>query len=154
LKGAILMGGLDVVRRLVVAVGRWAVSAGCVALAVAVVTGCATLSADTPNEQKQALTAEQATARWQLVIDGNAGAAYDKYMSEGSRQVVSRNEFVATMKRTAFRSAKVESVECAGEACTASVRLTYDHELKKGVGITVVEHWIIEDRRLRYVWSK
>jgi hypothetical protein len=127
-------------------------------LAIALLSGCATISKDSPNEEKQALAAQQATARWELIIKGDAAAAYDKFMSPGSRQVLTRGDFVATMKKTEFRTAKVEQVECSGEACKVTVRITYDYQQKKGiemkgVGLTVVENWIIENGRLWYMWA-
>ena len=74
-------------------------------------------------------------------------------------------ECYSCLPKTAWppTSANVESAECAEEACKVTVRVTYDYRemksvvpkgiLMKGVGLVVIENWIIEDGRLRYVWA-
>jgi len=121
-------------------------------LVVALLASCATVSKESAEEAQRKAVAERALARWDLIIRGDAGAAYDQYMSKGSRAVISRGEFVARMRVTAFRTAKVEKVECTAESCKATVEITYDHRLMKGVENTMVETWIIEDGQAWYGW--
>ena len=128
--------------------------AGGVVLVVAFVAGCATIAKDSSDEDKRKAVSESVVARWALIIRGDAGAAYDEYMSKGSRQVISRGEFVERMKVTTFRTARAEQVECAVESCKASVQITYDHKLMQGVRNTLHENWIIEDGHVWYVWSQ
>jgi hypothetical protein len=160
LKGAILMSGIALRGESAVFRGGRNLAAMWRLMAVvALISGCATFTKDSPVAEKLALATEQAQARWELIIKGDPGAAYDRFMSQGSRQVISRADFVATMKRTAFRTAKVEQVECPGESCKVTVRITYDYQQRKGVemkgvGLSVAENWIIEDGRLWYVWSQ
>jgi hypothetical protein len=123
-------------------------------LVVAVLAGCATITGSSSDEDKRKAVTERAAARWALIIRGQPGVAYDEYMSKGSRQVVSRGDFVDRMKATTFRSAVVEGVECAADLCRAGVRITYDHSLMKGVGNTLRENWVIDDGQVWYVWSQ
>jgi hypothetical protein len=121
-------------------------------LVVAAVAGCAAVSGDVSDEAKRKAVAERAAARWALIIKGDPGAAYEEYMSKGSRAVISRSEFSARMRVTAFRTAKVERVECDGATCKATVEITYDHRLMKGVENTMRETWVIENGQAWYVW--
>ena len=125
-----------------------------VVIAVALGLGaCATLGRNSSDEEKRKAVTEAVSARWALIVKGESGQAYDEFMSKGSRQVISRGEFVERMKNTAFRAAAIEQIECGAESCQASVRITYDHRLMRGVGNTLRENWIIEDGRVWYVWS-
>jgi hypothetical protein len=140
--------GISACRTGVAALLRWV---GPV-LMVALLAGCATITRDSTDEEKRKAVNERATARWALIIRGEAGTAYDQYMSSGSRQVISRGEFVDRMKVTAFRTATVEQVECTAQSCKASVRITYDHKMMKGVGNTLRETWVIDDGNVWFVW--
>ena len=123
-------------------------------LTVALLAGCATVTKESSGDEKRKVVTERASARWALIIGGDAGAAYDGYMSKGSRQVIPRSEFVGRTTSTAFRTATVEEVECAGESCKVSVRITYDHRMMKGVRNTLREDWVIEDGQVWYVWPQ
>lgn len=114
---------------------------------------CATIGRNSSDEEKRKAVSDAALARWALIIKGEAEQAYDEFMSKGSRQVISRGEFVERMKVTAFRTAAVEKIQCGAVSCQASVRITYDHRLMRGVGNTLRENWIIEDGRVWYIWT-
>jgi hypothetical protein len=150
-EGAIPMNGFGLRGKYRERIGKRARIAGAV-LMVALLAGCAALSAGSPDEVRSKVVAERAAARWALIIAGDAGAAYDGYMSKGSRAVISRGEFMARMRVIAFRTATVEKVECAADSCKATVEITYDHKLMKGVSNTMRETWIIEDGQARFVW--
>jgi hypothetical protein len=125
-----------------------------VVLLVALVAGCATVSKSSSDEDKRKVASERAAARWALIIRGDAGAAYDQYMSKGSRQVISRGDFMGRMGATAFRTAAVEEVECGAESCKVAVGITYDHPIMKGVRNTLREQWLIDDGQMWFVWSQ
>jgi hypothetical protein len=121
--------------------------------AVMLLAGCAAvITKDSTPEVKREAVQEQAKARWELIIKGQADKAYG-YFSKASRQVISRDDFVARMSKTAFRTAAVEKVECSEESCRAWVRITYDHPMMKGVGLTMQENWVLEDGKIWFVWS-
>jgi len=150
-KGALRMNRFDVRGESRRETGSLTRLAGLV-LMVAAIAGCASISSTSSEEVKRQAVAERAAARWALIIKGDAGVAYDEYMSKGSRAVISRGEFVARMRVTAFRSAKVEKVDCAVDSCKATVDVTYDHKLMKGVENTIRETWVFDDGQARFVW--
>jgi len=126
--------------------------AGAVLVAM-VAAGCAVgLTRDSSDEAKRETAKARAQARWDLLVSGNIGAAYE-FLSKSSKQVVSRQEFVNRSSKFVFRSAAVQNVECEREACKVTVYFTYDHPLKKGVGNTAREDWIIDEGQIWYVWS-
>lgn len=117
------------------------------------VVGCATLTKESPVADKQEAVRERAAERWDLILKGKAGEAYDDFFSKASRQVLTRDDFRNRMSKTAFRTAEVQKVECAEELCKAWVRITYDHPMTKGVPLTMQENWILEGGAVWYVWS-
>jgi len=124
-----------------------------VALAVLVLAGCAELvTKDSPPEAKREAVRERALARWDLIIKGQPDKAYD-YLSRGSQQVISRDEFAARMKVTAFRTADVQKTECSESSCRAWVHITYDFKIWKAVDLTMQENWLIENGNVWYVWT-
>ena len=148
------MNGSDRRGRAGIAARQSAAGRAAVAVAAAlIVAGCASIGRNSSDEAKRQAVTDAASARWAVIIKGEPELAYDEFMSKGSRQVITRGEFVERMRITAFRTAAVEKVECAAESCQASVRITYDHKLMKGVGNTLRENWIIEDGKVWYVWS-
>jgi len=119
---------------------------------------------ETPDDVKRDAVAKRAAARWEQVIKGAPGVAYDEYMSKASRRVVSRGQFEGTVSKTAFKTATVEKVECGQDSCKATVVVTYDSRIIaraanvertiKGIQNTMVESWIIEDGQVWYVWPQ
>lgn len=127
------------------------VGAGAVLLGL--LAGCAgMITKDSPAAAKQEAASARALAKWNLILAGNAAAAYD-YLSPASRKVIDRKEYVARMERTAFRSASVDKVDCAAEVCQVWVVVTYDHPMIKGVRTPLQENWILEDRTFWFVWQ-
>ena len=129
------------------------VRASVVALLAVALAGCAGfVTKDSSPERKEAAIRERAAARWDLLVGKRAAEAYD-FLSRASQQVMSRDEFVARMSKTAFRDAVVEKVDCSVDICKVSVRITYDHQMMKGVRNTMVETWLIDGLSAWYVWS-
>lgn len=128
-------------------------AAGAVAVLLGLLAGCAgMITKDSPAAAKQEAASARALAKWNLILAGNAAAAYD-YLSPASRKVIDRKEYVARMERTAFRSASVDKAECAAEVCQVWVVVTYDHPMMKGVRTPMQENWILEDRTFWFVWQ-
>jgi len=120
-----------------------------VGVIAAVAAGCATtggrLAPDSPAAVKQEAVGKRAEERWQAVIRGDYQAAYE-YFSAASREVISAGGFAARMSKFAYRSAKVDKVECEREVCTVGLTLTYDFPPMRmtNVPTPVWESWIIE----------
>ena len=137
----------DVLRqfwRSTVAERRQSLAAGVLATVLAV-TGCASigaLSADTPAEAKQEAVAVRAKARWDALIKADIVSAYG-YLSPATRATVPLDVYKAKHKLGLYRSAKVDKVECQGEACTVHLTVVYDYKQFKGVATPLSERWII-----------
>lgn len=110
-------------------------------------------AAPTTPEARQALVRQRAAARWDLLIKGDFDGAY-QYMSPGSRDTTTLDRYKANIRRDSFRSVKMESVACDGEACTVKLMLTYDHPKMKGITTPVVESWIVDGAQAWYVYGR
>ena len=125
-------------------------------LALAGLAACATpggnpaAPAPTTPEARQALVAERANARWAALIKDDLDTAYG-YLSPASREVLSLDKYKTTMRRGAFRAAKVDTVACDGESCKVRLFLTYDHRQMKGITTPIQEAWIVEGSQAWYV---
>lgn len=107
-------------------------------------------AAPTTPEARQALVSQRANARWAALIKDDLDAAYG-YLSPASREVLSLDKYKTTMRRGAFRAAKVESAACDGDSCKVGLLLTYDHRQMKGISTLIVESWIVDGRQAWYV---
>ena len=118
-------------------------------LALISLAGCAALGgnplrmAPTTPEARQTLVTERANARWNALIRDDLDTAYG-FMSPASRELLSLDKYKTTMRRGAFRAAKVESTACDGDSCKVRLLLTYDHRLMKAITSPIVESWIID----------
>ena len=112
---------------------------------------CATLSADSPSEEKVKVVGERANARWQAIINKDFDAAYE-YFSPASRATITRAGFKTIASRLQYRAAKVQSVTCEAETCKVTLDLTYDAPMMKGVRTPLNEPWVIEKGQAWYVW--
>lgn len=91
----------------------------------------------------------RATERWQLLIAGKFGEAYE-YLSPGYREVVERDEYVQTMARRQvfWNQAIAGDRDCADQVCRVRVDVQYKVNMPvMGVGevesaTTVIENWI------------
>ena len=117
--------------------------------------GCATVggvTAESPQEVKQAAVTERAKARWQAIIDGEVEKAYG-FLSPGSKAVTSYEKYRARARLTGFRAADVESVACETEVCKVQLRVTLDHSVMKGLVVPLQETWVLENGQYWYVWQ-
>ena len=127
-----------------VAKRRQSLAAAALATVLAI-AGCASfggLSADTPAEAKRDAVAARAKARWDALIKADIASAYG-YLSPATRATVPLDVYKAKHKLGLYRSAKVDRVECQGEACTVHLTVVYDYKQFKGVSTPLTERWII-----------
>lgn len=95
---------------------------GIIALALAAgLSGCGSmpLSASSAAETKQARVLEQADLRGAALVRGDLDAAYE-FLSEGSKVVISKDEFKRRMSIVPFRAYRVYSATCEGASCTTT----------------------------------
>jgi hypothetical protein len=125
---------------------------GLSALAVAVgLVACASITVDSTPEAKEKVVSERAEARWQLLIKGDVGGAY-QYLSAGSKAATPAALYTAKIKPGMWRKAKVDKVACEGEICKVQMLITYDFERMKGIETAAPETWIIENGSAWYVY--
>ena len=121
-------------------------------LGVAVaVAGCATIAPDSSAEQKQKVIAERAQARWDMLIKGDVGGAY-QFLSIGSKAGMPAELYKAKIKPGLWRQAKVGKIDCEVEVCKVTMLVTYDAKRMKGVETPIDETWIIEKGSAWYVY--
>ncbi len=133
-------------RRVIGAV-RWGVLLSTLALAA-----CASLTKESPAEDKVTAATERANARWQAMLKRDFDAAYT-YLSPSSRAVTPLSAFKTRASRAAFRAAKIDGVSCVNEVCTVKLTVTYDHRVMKGVTTPLEETWVIARGQVWYVWQ-
>jgi len=141
--------------------GRW-IRVASVAVVIAV-SGCGTfgggLSQDTPPEVKAAAVKERSSARWAALIKGDKDAAY-AYLSPGTREVISLEQYKGRVQTTGFRSVQIDNVDCDVETCKVKLMLTYDYLPPRGTtratGITtyVEETWVLDKGQAWFVWRQ
>ena len=97
---------------------------GFLAVAMVLVAGCAAISTEPPQE----VVKERAQARWDALVKGDFKAAY-AYLSPGSRAVESEANYVASLGRGFWKSARVGKVECRNDvACDVDVTIEYQFQ--------------------------
>lgn len=121
------------------------------ALALAACATTSGLSETSPAEAKRAMVVERADARATALIRGDLDAAYD-FLSEGSKAVISKDDFKRRMSIVPFRAYRVEDASCDGATCTVKSKLTYDHRVMKGITTPMTEQWVIERGKVFYVF--
>ena len=112
----------------------------------AALAGCA--AQPEAREQKprgaEEIVAERAQAKWNALIADKLSEAYKLY-SPSSREVMSYEDFVRSIRRGFWKTAKVEKVTCeSADACEVQVAIEYSY---KGslIKTPVSETWIRRD---------
>jgi hypothetical protein len=111
--------------------------------------GCATGGGTRSGESEAAADAPQAATqkrlneveqraqrRWDLLIAGKAGEAYD-YLSPGARSQQTREQYAAAISQRPVKwlAAKVQESECEAESCVVIVEIKYRAQIpSSGVG--------------------
>jgi hypothetical protein len=116
--------------------------------------GCATMFGVSPqssNEAKRELVVQRADARGSALVRGDLDAAYE-FLSEGSKAVISKDNFKRRMSIVPFTAYRIDKASCEGETCKVESRLTFDHRVMRGVSAPATETWVIERGNLFYVF--
>ncbi len=124
-----------------------------VALA-ALTAACATLTPDSPTEEKVRIVTERSAARWQAVIDGDFAKAYG-YLSPATRDTVTLAGFTTIASRLSYRAVKVTGATCEAAKCRVNLVVTYSGKVGSGtmnVNTPLAEVWIIDHGQIWYVW--
>ena len=102
---------------------------GLVALGVVGIVGCAASPGPSPEkgsaESASQAVERRANARWDALVAGDLARAYE-YLSPGSRQVYSVENYKALIRPGLWKKARVERVECPeAEICEVVVQVDY-----------------------------
>lgn len=125
----------------------------CIYCLVVLLAGCAG-TGQAPTETVR----ERAQERWDLLIERNAGAAWE-YYTPGYRETMDRRDFAYEIARRPVRWLKAEvlTVECETERCKVRTMVSYDvPSARSGMGNmqtsrVVEETWIRTKNRWWYV---
>jgi hypothetical protein len=144
--------------------GRWSVraviervSARLIALCAAVtLAACATLTADSSDEAKQAAVRKRVEVRWAALIKGDVSGSY-ALLSPASKAVLSEDKYRDRIRRSGFTGIEIDSVACAADSCKVKLWITYDAtpikgHMIKGIRTTATETWVIDRGEYWYVW--
>jgi hypothetical protein len=127
---------------------------------------CATLTPDSPNDEKVKIVTQRAEARWKAIIGKDFAAAYE-FMSPATRATVTPAGFKTVASRIDYRGIKVTGATCDGGTCKVRLILTYnanaainsavakkgfDSAEIKGINTPLEEDWVIDKGQIWYVW--
>jgi hypothetical protein len=116
-----------------------------VAVGVVAMAGCAsapTAGETAPPASPAKSVERRAQARWDVLIAGDVAKAYE-YLSPGTRQIYTRENYTALVKPGLWKKARVDRVECPeAELCEVVVVLDYVY---RGTPLTTP---------LRETWTK
>lgn len=115
---------------------------------------CATPGTVTPStspEAKRAAVLARADARGAALVKGDLDAAY-AFMSEGSKAVISLDNFKRRMSIVPFTAYRIDDAACDAGGCKVMAKLTYDHRVMKGVTTPITETWVVERGQLFFVF--
>jgi len=129
------------------------VRAGSLLLALGL-SACASIggvSESSPPEAKRAALIERADGRGAALVRGDLDGAY-QYLSEGSKAVISLDNFKRRMGLVPFTAYRIDDANCEGGNCTVRSKLTFNHRMMKGVTTPITEVWVIENGRPFFVF--
>ena len=122
-----------------------------VAFLAVLTAACATLTPDSPNDEKVKIVTQRAEARWKAIIGKDFASAYE-YLSPKSRATVTPAGFGAIAARLAYKSAELKDVTCEAVTCKVTFLITYDAKLMKDVHSLLEESWVIDGGQAWMVW--
>ena len=127
--------------------GRAAVARGAIAAMVLAIAGCATVP---PARTAEQIVTERAQGRWNSLVKGDLDVAY-RYLSPGSRAVMTPEAYQDSIRKGFWQSAKVEKAVCAtADSCEAHVAIEYVVRGAK-VATPLTETWIRQDAEWWFV---
>ncbi len=137
-----------------------------VAVLAVLTAACATLTPDSPTEEKVKVVTERAAARWQAIIGGDFAKAYE-YMSPATKATVTPAGFKTVASRLDYRAVRITGATCEGATCRVNLILTYNASAAlsssvarkgneavpiKGINTPLSENWVIDQGQIWYVF--
>lgn len=106
--------------------------------------------AATPQAEREAVE-KRVNERWSALIKGDLDGSY-AYLSPASRQALTFEQYKRATRKSGFRGAKVQSIDCDAGACTVKLTVTYDHRLMKAIETPVEETWVFDKGQAWFVY--
>ena len=117
-----------------------------VGLVAVILSSCAAVAPGKPED----VVKRRAQERWDAMVKSDFEAAY-RYMSPGSRSVMTAPEFIASVRSGFWKSAVVEKVECgSAQSCEVNATIEYEH-LGRRTKTPLRETWIREGQDWWYL---
>jgi hypothetical protein len=105
----------------------------------------------TSTEEKRAAVLARDDARGAALVKGDLDAAY-AFLSEGSKAVISLDNFKRRMSLVPFTAYRIDDASCDADTCRVNAKLTYDHRVMKGVTTPIQETWVFERGQFYFVF--
>jgi len=102
-------------------------------------------------EARRAAVQSRVQARWDALIKGDLEKSYS-YLSPASRSTLTFEQYKGVTRKSGFRNARIDSIDCDAQACTVKLLVTYDHKLMKGIQTPVEETWVFDKGQAWYVY--
>jgi hypothetical protein len=121
---------------------------------------CATVTPDSPNDEKVKIVTQRAEARWKAIIGKDFAAAYE-YMSPATRATVTPAGFKTVASRIDYRAVKITGATCDAGTCRVKLILTFNASVAiqggesapmNGIHSPLEENWVIDKGQIWYVW--
>ena len=94
-----------------------------------------------PPDARRKAVESRVNERWSALIKGDLQGSYG-YLSPASRETLSFEQYQTVTRKTGFRDAKIESIDCDADACKVKLWITYDHRLMKSISTPLEETWV------------
>ena len=136
--------------------GKFAVRGMALGALAALLGACATVpsvTASSSPEAKRAAVLKRADERGTLLVRGDLDAAY-AYLSEGSKAVITLDNFKRRMSMVPFTAYRIDEAACDAESCKVKSKLTFDHRMMKGAVSPSTETWVVERGNLYFVFPQ
>jgi hypothetical protein len=129
----------------------WAARVAAICIAT-VIAGCAIqpeTQKETPQDAER-IVGERAQARWTALVTGKLSEAY-KFYSPSTREIISYEDFIRSVRVGFWKSAEVSKVVCSGEDnCDAHVTIEYSFRGSL-IKSPLSETWIRKDGTWWYI---
>ena len=102
-------------------------------------------------EARRAAVQSRVQARWDALIKGDLEKSYS-YLSPASRSTLTFEQYKGVTRKSGFRNARIDSIDCDAQACTVKLLVTYDHKLMRGIQTPVEETWVFDKGQAWYVY--
>ena len=103
-------------------------------------------------EQLQAGPPFRLPIELELQLDGEPRPRLERIELKEARETVTLEQYKRNTRKSGFRDARIESMDCDADACTVKLWVTYDHPAMKGIQTPITETWVFDKGQAWYVY--